>query len=431
MLARARRALRLIVVLCCFVGLFPPVVFGEAGDYEGKTIARILFVPREQPLDPEEIHRILPVKEQTPLRLEDVRAAIDRLYATGTYADIQVDAELRNEEVILRFITQNNWFIGRVSVEGQIKEPPGAGQLVNSTRLELGELETEDRVRQGLNGMQQNFESNGFYQSHTQPRYTYDPRTNQVQVDFVMDSGRRARYASPEVLGDSNMPVEKVIAATKWKGWFGWRPVTQSRTQRGLQNVRKKYQKQDRLMARVTLEKMDFDEDTLTVRPTLNIRAGPKVSVTTVGAKISRGKLQRYIPVFEEHTVDRDLLVEGQRNLRDYFQSEGYFDAEVEFKPQRVANDQAKIDYIVNLGKRHKLVKVEVAGNRYFDTQTIRERMYVEPASCSSGGAATARAICAAMSEAITDMYQENGFRDVKVTSTLRTTTRARPEISP
>src|ERR1022692_4135633 len=34
--------------------------------------------------------------------------------------------------------------------------------------------------------------------------------------------------------------------------------------------------------------------------------------------------------VFEEHTVDESLLLEGERNLRDYFQSQGYFDAAVE-----------------------------------------------------------------------------------------------------
>jgi outer membrane protein insertion porin family len=393
------------------------MVFGEAAAYEGKTIARILFVPVEQPLDPEEIHRILPVKEQTPLRLEDVRAAIDRLYATGTYADIQVDAELRNEEVILRFMTQNNWFIGRVGVAGQVKEPPGAGQLVNSTRLELGELETEDKVSQGLAGMRQSLESNGLYQSHAQPRYTYDAKTNQVLIDFVVEAGRRARYASPEVVGDSNMPVEKVIAATKWKGWFGWRPVTQSRTQKGIQNVRKKYQQKDRLMARVTLEKMEFDQDTQTVRPTLRVQAGPKVAIATVGAKVSRGKLQKLVPVFEEHTVDSDLLVEGQRNLRDYLQSQGYFDAGVEFKEQRVANDEAKIDYLVNLGKRHRLVKVEIAGNRYFDTQTIRERLYVEPASLQFRHGRYSGSYLRRDDATITDLYQENGFRDVKVTS--------------
>ena len=58
---------------------------------------------------------------------------------------------------------------------------------------------------------------------------------------------------TPEILGEPSMPINKVISATKWKGWFGWKQVTQSRTQRGIQNVRNQFQKQDRLMARVTL----------------------------------------------------------------------------------------------------------------------------------------------------------------------------------
>jgi outer membrane protein insertion porin family len=420
MLARVCGAVCPIFVLCCVLSVAPPVILAEPGAYEGKTIARILFVPREQPLEPEEVYRILPVKEQTPLHLDDVRAAIDRLYATGVYSDIQVDAELRNDEVILRFITQNNWFIGKVSFEGQIKDPPNAGQLVNATRLQLGELETDEKIRQALNNVQQTFENNGFYRSHTQPRYTYDPKTDQVLVDFVAEAGRRADYASPAVVGEPIIPVEKVISATKWKGWFGWRPVTHSRTQKGLQNVRKQYQKQDRLMARVTLEKLAFDEDTKTVQPTLRIRAGPKVSVNTIGARLSRGKLQRLIPVFEEHTVDRDLLVEGQRNLRDYFQSQGFFEVEVEFKEQRIVNDKANIDYLVNLGKRHKLVKVEVAGNRYFDTATIRERMYLERASFQFRHGRYSESYLRRDEVTITNLYQENGFRDVKVASKVQ-----------
>ena len=86
MLARAWCAVCPISVVCCFVAFFPTAVLGDAASFEGKTIARIVFVPRDQPLEAEEIHRILPVKEQTPLRLDEVRNAIDRLYATGTYS---------------------------------------------------------------------------------------------------------------------------------------------------------------------------------------------------------------------------------------------------------------------------------------------------------------------------------------------------------
>jgi len=220
-MTRAGYAFYPSLVLCCLV-IFPLEVRGDASTYEGKNIARIVFIPREQPLDPEELYRILPVKEHTRLRLEDVRAAIDRLYATGTYADIQVDAELSNGDVILRFITQNNWFIGRVAVEGRVKDPPNAGQLVNASRLELGELETEEKIQQGVKGIQQLFENNGFYQSQVQPRFNYDQRTTQVRVDFLVDSGHRATYTTPSVEGELKLPAEKVMSATGWKGWFGW-----------------------------------------------------------------------------------------------------------------------------------------------------------------------------------------------------------------
>ena len=139
-----------------------------------------------------------------------------------------------------------------------------------------------------------------------------------------------------------------------------------------------------------------------------------------MGAKISRGKLEKLVPVFEEHTVDGDLLVEGQRNLRDYLQSEGYFEAEVEVKNGRVVNDKAGIDYLINPGKRHKLVAVEITGNHYFDTPTIRERMYIEPTSLQFRRGRYSENYLRRDEETITSMYQENGFRDVKVTSSVQ-----------
>ena len=97
--------------------------------------------------------------------------------------------------------------------------------------------------------------------------------------------------------------------------------------------------------------------------------------------KFRKANCASLVPIFEEHTVDESLLLEGARNLRDYFQSEGYFDAEVEFKPQRIINDKASIDYLINPGKRHKLVLIEIEGNQYFRTEAIRERMFLMRAS--------------------------------------------------
>ena len=168
------------------------------------------------------------------------------------------------------------------------------------------------------------------------------------------------------------MAVDKIVSATRWKRRFigGWRPVTQTRTRQGVDNVRSQVS-EDRTASWPPshLKSMDYDHDTRRVTPHLDIDAGPIVDIKAIGAKVSTKKLQQNVPVYEEHTVDRDLLVEGQRNLRDEFQAAGYFEAEVEFKEQKLQNDKQEIDYLINLGKRHQLVHVEIQGNRYFTTE--------------------------------------------------------------
>ena len=71
----------------------------------------------------------------------------------------------------------------------------------------------------------------------------------------------------------------------------------------------------------------------------------------------------------------RWMLSEGARNLEDYFQSQGFYEADVQFKQQRVIGDHGTIDYLINTGARHKLVYIEIGGNHYFGTDAIRERI--------------------------------------------------------
>ena len=57
------------------------------------------------------------------------------------------------------------------------------------------------------------------------------------------------------------------------------------------------------------------------------------------GANISSERLKRIIPIFEEGSVDEDLLNEGNRRLRDYYQQLGYFDVKVSHS-QRSASER-------------------------------------------------------------------------------------------
>jgi outer membrane protein assembly complex protein YaeT len=408
-----------IGVLLWILGFAAAPAGAAPEDWEGRTVQAVGFEPATQPYPRDYLLGILPVRIGQPLQLAGVRAAIERLYRTGRYADIRVDAREAPGGVALTFITRGNFFVGRVSVSG-VSQPPADGVLVNATRLELGTLYTNAATAEAVNNLEQALRTNGFYTTHIVPEYHYDPVTQQVAIHFNIETGERARLTTPVLTGTPERKPAEILKTTHWKGWFGWKTATGARTQDGVQRVRRTYQKRERLEARVSLDKMDWNRDTNRVEPTLNIEAGPKISVITTGAKISRGRLKQLVPVFEEQSVDRDLLVEGAANIREYLEGQGYFHAKVEFETRSVDGAAAPrniIEYRIARGERHKVASVTIAGNRYFDTNTIRERMYIRPASLVQfRHGRFSEAFLKQDAEAIAALYRANGFRDVEVT---------------
>jgi outer membrane protein insertion porin family len=397
----------------------PFLALAQESKYEGKRIVNIQFDPRRQPLDPAEINQMLPLKIGQSLHAAEIHAAIERLFATGRYADIQVDAQPYQDGVIIRFITRNSWFIGHVTVAGDFGSPPNPGQLANAARLDLGQPFTETKLTQAVGNESQLLQSNGYFAARVQPVIGWENEYEQANVRFDVTSGPRARFTTPVLAGDLKLDASRILAATKLRRWIihSWKPVTQVRVQQALDGVRGLYQKDHRLEAKVSLEAMQYDRETNRATPTLYIDAGPRIQVNTFGVKLSQKKLERYIPIFEEHSVDHDLLTEGAHNLEDYFQSRGFFNAEVEFKEQRVINDRSNIDFLINLGERHKLVHIEIDGNRYFTTEAIRERMLLRTASfLQYPHGRFSDGILRRDEEAITGLYESNGFRDAKVT---------------
>ena len=394
-----------------------PVLLAQSAGFEGKRVVDIQFQPAVQPLDAGDLSAILPLKKGQPLGMADVRASIERLFATGRYADIQVDAEPDGDGVAIRFITKNSWFIGDVSIRGNVPLPPNAGQLENATRLDLGQPFTEAAVQQATANQARLLESDGFFRNHIQPLFDEDTQFQKMNVTFAIAPGPRARLDQPLLEGSLEMDPQRVLRATKFRRWIvhTWKPVTDVRVRQGIEHVRRLYLKDNRLEAKVSLDSMQYHEETNRAIPTLRIEPGPRIEVRTVGVKLSEKKLQRYVPVFEEHTVDPDLLAEGERNLRDYFQSQGYFEAAVRFDERHISKDESEIDYLITTGKRHRLVKIGIAGNRYFDTASLRERMFLQPVTFLQFPHGRYSSAMLERDEAsILNLYRSNGFRDAK-----------------
>ena len=69
----------------------------------------------------------------------------------------------------------------------------------------------------------------------------------------------------------------------------------------------------------------------------------------------------------------------------------------------------------MNLGTRHKLAHLEIAGNKYFTAAALRRRMYVLPATAIRyRHGRYGREYLDQDVNSIRDLYRSNGFRDVR-----------------
>ena len=392
---------------------------GQTSEYVGRPIRSIQYSNPEV-LHPADLQRVQVLKTGDILRAEDAAEAIDRLFATGLYEDIAIEAYPMGDGVAVRFVTEPARFISGYTVTGGLNVPPNRGEITSTSQIQLGARFKQDDVNAAVTRIKGLFQDNGLYEAKVAPEVNLDSPAEQVFVTFNVKPGKRAKYEMPLIHGETRLSDSAIVHATGWRvpliHW--WRHVTDSRTRLGVQGILGKYQKDRRLTTTVELEKLDYDPKRRRVRPEINIKPGPKIHVKAVEAKVSERVLKRYVPVFQERTVDNDLLVEGARNLRDYFQSLGYYDVDVAFRTQPVVNDEQNIEYVISLGSRFRLTSLKITGNKYFSEEAIRERMYMMPATFLARRGRYSEAFRKKDEQSIGNLYRANGFHDVKITST-------------
>ncbi len=391
---------------------------GALNKYEGKTVAAIDF-QGVNGADPARLRPLLAQQADEPLDHDKLRASIKTLYATGRFATLNVEAEAASgDRVRLIFIVTENYFNGVVTVDGTPqKGNPKPHQLVAASQLDLGDVFTEDKVVSSLDRMKKIMADNGYYESVITYELKPNPSDNQMAIHFHVKPGNLARVGAVTIEGDAGIAPEQVRSLTKLKE--GER-VNTDRVTKALERMRKRYQKNQHLEAQVTLIDRKYHADTNRLDYVFQIEQGPTVNIAAQGDSVSKGQLKKLIPVYQENSVDDDLLNEGRRNLRDYLQTKGYFDATVEVERQPTPEkSHLDIVYKIDPGVRHKLVAVKVEGNKYFDTAALRERMAVEPSSLVLPNGRFSQQLLAGDVSSIKYLYLANGFLDVKVTAEL------------
>ncbi len=346
----------------------------------------------------------------TPLLRERVAESLRQLFATGLYDSIEAAGQRQADGLTLIFRGTPRMFIGTVEVEGARGATVNA-QLERASRLSPGTRFTPSRMDQALDQMRLALAENGYHDPVITPSLKQHPDDQLVDIAFHVASGPQARVGTVSVTGDAGMSVEEFRQHAHLRTGG---VVDHDTVNRALAGVLKVYRRQKRLEAEIKLQSQTYSGHKMNFVFTAN--KGPIVQVYVKGASIEPERLKRLIPVFEEGSVDDDLLNEGNRRLRDYYQSLGYFEVKVDHSLASPATGQVSIVYNVDMGTRRKVARVSVDGNHYFDAATLIELLSVHPASLLESHGAYSQALVSADMSALGAVYQNNGFSKAKIT---------------
>lgn len=380
----------------------------SAVQFEGVDRSRLNLLPAS-----------LAVQPNKSLRVMDIRESLRRLYATGLYSGIAVEGERHGNQVTIRFVGTPQMFLGRVTVDG-LKSDRLASQLQRSTRLTAGTRYDGSKMNRAANLLTQTLQANGYYQATFTDTLTRH-ESALVDVHYHVKLGKQTRVGKVEVAGTPGMTVETFRKKAKLKEGS---KTTRDTVSRALSNLRKYYEKKNRLEATVALESKQYRASRNALDFKFQADEGPVVTIQVNGAKLSKGKIKSLVPVFEEGTVDEDLLIEGDKRIRDYFQREGYFGAKVTHSRSIQGTGTAgrtSILFDVSLGPRREVKSVELVGNHYFSDEVIMPRLSVVKSTLFQRYGRYSQALAEADADTIEALYQSNGFSDVSVTPVTKT----------
>jgi outer membrane protein assembly complex protein YaeT len=390
----------------------PPVI--EAGEatiaqWQGLTVGRISF----EGVAPERLAYLqghLPQAVGKPLDRDDVAASLREVFGTGLFDSVEVAAQRESDGVALVFRGKARTFIGVLTVDGA-KGGTANTQLERASRLAPGTRFTEAKMTLALEQMRLAMVQNGFNETTISYTLQQHPENQLVDIAFRVVPGPQARVGTVTLSGDSGMSLDQFRRHTKLKPGA---KVDHDTVNKALSGALKVYRKQKRLEAEIKLESQAYAAPKMDYSFTAN--KGPIVRVLVVGAPIDGDRLKHVVPVYEEGTVDDDLLNEGNRRLRDYYQSQGYFDVKVDHNERSVQPGEVAINYVVQLGERRHVSSVSVDGNHYFGSSTLEELLTAHRANTLDRHGAYSQAIVSADVSALQAVYQNNGFSNVKIT---------------
>jgi outer membrane protein insertion porin family len=367
-----------------FLVLFPAILFGQQ-QYYGTPVGTLSLSGSATESD----LQTLPLRPGDTITIDNVRASIQALYDTGRYSSVEVDATPEASGTHLTFKVRPVYYFSTFRLE---PENLLDRSISGFFRLPLGERFSQtvaDRIASDTADL---LHTEGYFDATVTAATELNPSTSLATV-ILRAEGSKARIGIVTIAGAEDIVPDRV-ALYDDLGLKASDLFSAEKLDSGLRKIQEKFVNLDAgafLNTRIAVNGGDlssgYHRETNTIDLQLNITPGTFTLVEVSGYDISQDTLKELVPIFEEGTVDEDLVEEGRNQISSYMQQHGYFEATVQREIIQARLENAvQINYTIDKGTQHEIHSIHIQGNQHFTTDQIKARMKVRGPGIFSRG---------------------------------------------
>jgi outer membrane protein insertion porin family len=387
--------------------------------FEGRTVDKVEIAAQPSE-DLDKLRGLIRQEQGKPFSIDAIKASVAALRETGRFKKVQVSIQFTPDGLQVLFLLPPIYKVGLITFPGAAKALSYT-QMLQAVNIPLDAPFVKDQLADKEDALQKYFETQGYFAAAVSNSIKVDDAHHLVNIAFECDMHTRAKVGEVNIEGVTPQEAAGIqhtltslsskISFTSLKPGV---PYSRTRIDKSLDRLRAHFRKLGRLAPNVRMNPT-YDSETNRVNLALTIDPGPTVAVKLDGAKIWRRTLEKLIPVYEENSVDQDLIDEGQRNLVSYFQAKSFFDVDVKAEVTK-ETDHVDIVYHVDKGSKHKVTGISFTGNKYFTTEQLQSHIVVRHAKLILSRGKYSQDLLKRSAASITTMYRNAGFAKATVT---------------
>jgi len=392
--------------------------------YEGQIVSAVDLVgnPRR---DVDALRPLIAQRAGEPFSMASVEASLLALQQQGTFNNVRFETTSNGSGLQLNFILEPPYYVGIVQFP-RIGKYFSYPQLLRVVEFSDQEPYNRSRLPRAEAALRQFLRNEGYFQAQVRAEPKIDDQSQLVNISFSVYLGERARIGTVDVHGASEQQNLSLLGILRSKR----ARLTGVQLKRGkwysleLEKSTTAYLKkrlgQHHYLASKVQSTSEYDGASNVVDISFAIELGPVMNVRVTGARLSRipfasgREAKKLIPIYSEHSLDQDLVEQGQRNLIDYFKKKKFFDVQVN-TDFRHSPHNTSIIYAIQRGKKHKVAQIHLNGGHQIPQTELLSQVSVKKSGFWSRGRIS-DALLRQSADNLKTLYQDRGYENVKIT---------------